>query len=146
MDENALKLLDVLPEDGSKMGGAEVKKLCGLKLSDFKAAKTYLRDNGLVTLGRGRGGSVAAIMGAERPVEAPTLTKGEKIALAHEEKAELTRAQKEREVVREMAKEQANEMYPDADEIQVQVVDVNMGKTYITIWKDKKGKVGELYV
>jgi hypothetical protein len=146
MDENAQKLLDVLPPDGEKMSGGNAKEACGLKLSDFKAAKAYLRDNGLVTLGRGRGGSLAAIVGAERPIEAPKLTQGEKLELAREEKASISRAQKERDAVREMALEKAMELYPDADGYQIVVADVNMGKTYIAVWKDKEARVGELYV
>ena len=146
MEEYSEKLLAILPEDGTKISGGVAKEACGLKRSDYDAAKKELKELGLITLGRGRGGTLSAIVGAERPVEAPKLSPAEKRALAFEEKKELTKAQKERQTVRDMAEEKAAELYPDAEEIQVTVADVDMGKAWITVWTDKEGRVGPLYV
>src|SRR5688572_7094827 len=96
MNEASLELLEALPEDGSKITGGDLREKIDLKRSDFDAAKKELKELGLITLGRGRGGSVSRVVGAEIPEAPKKLSKAEVAEIARQAREEKTRAHKRR--------------------------------------------------
>lgn len=149
MDENAQKLLDALPEDGSKVSGGTILNQLDLSKGEYKKAKAILNEAGMVSLGRGRGGTISRIVGAEPPPEAKKLTRAEVMEIAREEKQALSRDQKMRNQIREAAKKAALKKYPDANidiDKDIQVWNVDLGKCFVTIWDEKEGTVDEFYV
>lgn len=139
MDDNAQKILDVLPEDGSKISGGQVLDKVDLSKSEFKKGKEWLRDNGMVELGRGRGGTISRIVGAVAPPEPKKLSKAEVMKIAREERQSKSRIRKQRDRLAEKALKEAEKEFPDATEITIQVWNVDLGMCYAYIWEGKKG-------
>ena len=59
MNEVEQQILDLLPENGTRLSGSQVKTSLGIMDHEYKDAKQTLKDQGLVVLGRGRGGTIA---------------------------------------------------------------------------------------
>lgn len=149
MDENAEKVLACLPEDGSSISGGQVLDQFDISKSEFKKGKKWLRENGMVTVGRGRGGTISRVVGAEPPPEAKKLTRAEVMEIAREEKQAISRDQKMRNQIREVAKKAAEEKYPGAAidvNRDIQVWNVDLGRCFVTIWDGKEGIVEDFYV
>lgn len=103
---NSIKqsVLDAIPNEGDKLSGGEVKKRFGLIDEDWKSIKAELSQQGLVILGRGRGGSVTR-SGQTKPLPVPEKPKrDDSKRLEALEKARATRAKNREE---EAAKEAA---------------------------------------
>lgn len=85
LSKEARELLECLPDDGTAISGGNLKWDTEFDTRTFKAAKAELKEAGLVTVGRGRGGTVARIPDA--PVkEALPMPPKEKMAKAREAK------------------------------------------------------------
>lgn len=68
MNEVSQQILDLLPKNGLKLSGSQIKATLELEDEEYKAAKTELKEAGLVVLGRGRSGTIAV---AEIDPDAP---------------------------------------------------------------------------
>ncbi len=144
MTEDALKILELLPEDGSKITGGEILEQIEIGPQSFKNAKRELADLGLVILGRGRGGSVSKVVGAELPVEEPKMSKGEIIALAREAKASKSRESKKTAAIRQYLTTKISKEY-DVEEEKVKVFyGPDSPKVVVEIW-GKKGEGAKVY-
>lgn len=94
LSKEAQKILKILPEDGSFLGGMHIRKATKMPNGKFKIAKAELKEAGLVQLGRGRGGSVARIEGVEAPAPKKKLSKNELMAKARAAKEENEKMRK----------------------------------------------------
>lgn len=71
LSESAQKLLQLIPVDGSFVGNTTLRRKSGLGDGDeYWQLKDELEQAGLITLGKGRGGSVALQLSAAAPVGA----------------------------------------------------------------------------
>lgn len=145
MDEESLKVLEHIKKVGKTSGG-KVQSELGISEGAYKRAKDALKGAGLVTLGRGRGGTIAAVEGATIPEEPKKATKAEVLEMAREEKQAKSRQQKEIELLRNAALEIAKKEHPDADKIEVQVWDIDSGKCYVYPWYGKVAQTHEVYI
>ena len=82
LSELAQKLLQLIPPDGSFIGNTSLSRKSGLG-DDYWKVRTELEEAGLITLGRGRGGSVALQLSAATPVT--TVQPGQEKNLVNEE-------------------------------------------------------------
>ena len=149
MDEYAEKVLACLPEDGTSISGGQILDQFNISKSEYNKGKKWLRDNGMVKVGRGRGGTISRIVGAEPPPEPKKLTRAEVMEIAREEKQAQSRDQKLRNQMREAAKKAAKKKYPSAEidiDKDIQVFNIDLGKCFVTIWDGKEGLVDEFYV
>lgn len=73
MTDQATRLLGTLPENGKSMGNVTLRKLFATP-EEYIAAKTELLTAGLITLGRGKGGSVRRIITVAEPVSIAAVT------------------------------------------------------------------------
>lgn len=137
ISDNARKLFNALPPEG-KVGGMSIRDRAGLSAHDFRLAKLELRDAGLVELGRGRGGSLGRIDGAELPPEPKKPSVEERLADAREIKAERSKAQRERDALREHVIEVGRRHFPDAKEI---IPGLYGNGWYIEVWDDNGAQV-----
>ncbi len=119
----AKKILEILPDDGSKVSGGHIRQTLGLSKPDFMAAKQELKGAGMVTLGRGRGGSLSLIIGAEPPQENRKLSKAEVMAAAREVKESNNKEQKVTNHIREVAEHKAKMEFPAAKNIVITMND-----------------------
>lgn len=145
MRELAESILEWLPDNGEKISGGNIRDKFSLSRKEWTEVKTYLSDAGVIELGRGRGGTVKKL-DDELPPEPKKLTKEEMAAIAREAKEERSRAQKQRDGIRQSALELGQEKFQDATKIEVQVWNVDTGKCYLTVWKEKEAKIYEVYV
>lgn len=88
ISDNARKLLDALPPDGSSIGGMKARDRIAMTAADFRVAKVELKNAGLVTLGRGRGGSIKRNVEAPVPEPPKKRSMEEQAAIAREGKKE----------------------------------------------------------
>lgn len=147
MNEYAEKIYNHLKNVG-KVSGGNVKAALDLSDTEYKKGKNELKENGLVELGRGRGGTIQLIEGAEIPEEPKKPSKSDIMKIAREEKQATSNAQKHRDRIRAKALEDAEAEFPDSGEIQIQVADVDSGKVYVTVWNEtnERAVVKERYV
>ena len=59
MIEAAERIFELLPKNGLRLSGSQVKATLDLSDEEYKEAKAELKANGLVILGRGRSGTIA---------------------------------------------------------------------------------------
>lgn len=59
MNEVEQQILDLLPNNGTRLSGSQIKATLGIMDHEYKDAKQVLKDQGLVILGRGRSGTIA---------------------------------------------------------------------------------------
>lgn len=135
LSEEAKKLFDYLPSDGTKVGGITIKKDLQWGTVKFTRAKDELREEGLVAFGRGRGGSVARVEGKEIP-QGPT--PGERMAMARAAKVDQRNTAKRRDELVERARKEAEKNFPNADEIEV-VLHGTPLRPVVTVWRDRRG-------
>lgn len=137
MNENAIKLFDALPEDGSKLSGSKLRELTGLSKGEYDAAKKELKDEKVIVLGGGRGGTVGRVEGAkiERPKK---VSRDEALEHAREAKATKTKAQRELDIVKAKVVKLGWKIAPDADEVYPRLYS---GEWYAEIWKDRRATV-----
>lgn len=69
LSEQAQKLLQLIPVDGSFVGNTSLRRKSGLG-DDYWKVRNDLEEAGLIALGRGRGGSVALQLSAATPINA----------------------------------------------------------------------------
>ena len=139
ISDNARKVFDALPIDGSKLSGGKVKDRTRLNTTEFTDAKAELKKAGLVVLGRGRGGSLArAATDVELPEAPQKKTNEEALEIAREEKAHLTRQQKEYQAMREHVESVGWGWYPDADDIRPGLYE---DRYYVEVWRGKTASV-----
>ena len=93
----------------------------------------------MIEVGRGRGGTIARIVGAEAPPEAKKLTKAEIMQIARDERESKSRIQRERDNIANKAEKEARKEFPDASEITIQVWNIDIGMCYAYIWFGKPG-------
>lgn len=136
VSDNARKLFKALPAEG-KVGGITIREKVGLSMGEFRIAKVELKNAGLIELGKGRGGSLGRVEGAELPPEPKKADPVKRMAHAREAKQELSRAQRERDELREAAIKWGWKNYPEADDIQAGFYD---GSWYVEVWKGRVAK------
>lgn len=139
LSKEARQLYDCLPEDGTAISGGNLKWETEFDTKTYKAAKAELKEAGLVTLGRGRGGSVARI--AEVKVEEvapPPPSKEELLAHAREVKETKTRQQRESEALREHVEDIGRRNFPDAKEIRAGRY---ANSWYVEVWNGKGASI-----
>jgi hypothetical protein len=68
VNEAAESIFDLLPKNGLKLSGSQIKATLGLEDEEYKVAKAELKEAGLVVLGRGRSGTISV---AEIDPDAP---------------------------------------------------------------------------
>jgi hypothetical protein len=129
-----------------KTSGGKVQSELDISEGAYKQAKDKLKAQGLVTLGRGRGGTIEAIDGAVAPPERKKLSKAEVMEIAREEKEEKRQSKKIVREMREKALEIAEREHPDADKIEIQVWNVNEGRVFVYPWYGKSADTYEVYV
>lgn len=131
MDAVATTLLEGLPKDGSKVSGGTIRDRLNLSTIEYGQAKKQLKEEGLVELGRGRGGTIRLTekgQGFEPPKKK---TKEESLEIAREEKQARTRDQREWDALRERAEQVGWERHPDADRIEPHFY---AGDWYVEVW------------
>lgn len=116
ISDQAKRVFDLLPQDGSKISGIKVKDKLTLSALDYQKAKDELRAEGLVELGKGRGGTIGRVEGVETPEVVTKKTKEESLEIAREEKAARTKAQRELDAMKETAIAAGKKHFPDADD------------------------------
>lgn len=131
MNQYAKEIFEALPKDGSKITGGDLRAKISLSRSQYDEGKAWLKEHGLITLGRGRGGSVALIKGAELPEEPKKLSKAEVMKFAREEKEEKSRMHKRHREIHDAAMKLAEENFSDAEKIYVQVWNPDIGECYV---------------
>lgn len=133
----ARKLFNALPADGRTIGGGKVKDRTGINTHDFKKAKDELKKAGLIGLGRGRGGSLFRLEGAELADEAvEEVADADAMAEVREAKLHKSRAQKERDAMEELILAVAKRNHPEADEIKSGLYGT---RWYYEAWEGQKG-------
>lgn len=136
MDKIAEKVLEYLKTSGKTSGGV-VKDKLGLRDSEYRAAKKVLKEANLVTLGRGRGGTIEAIDGAEPPPEPRKLSKAEIMEGARAEKEAKSKSQKHHDFIKKTGEAVAKKEFPDS-ETEVWVIDANREIYHIWVWDENK--------
>jgi hypothetical protein len=146
MTDDAEKILAFVKENG-KCSGGTIKDALSLKDSEYRKAKDELSTAGVVTLGRGRGGTMEAIDGATPPPEPKKLSKAEIMAGAREEKEAKSKVQKFHQKIKEYGRQVADKNFPDnKTEVHIIKADINnlWGEFHIWVWgydgDDKKAK------
>lgn len=129
-----------------KTSGGKVQYELSISEGAYKQAKDKLKGQGLVGTGRGRGGTIWAIDGAEPPPEPKKITKEERIAFAREEKEAKRGLAKQIANLEQAAREIAEAEHPDADKIEVQVWNVDQGRVFVYPWYGKSAQTHEVYV
>jgi hypothetical protein len=120
LNDNAQKILDALPEDGNKISGGVLRDSISMGRKDYDEGKAYLREHGLVSVGRGRGGTICRIIGVALPTEPRKRTKAEIAEFAREAKEAKSAANKKtRERIELITKDVAEELDIDKDRITV---------------------------
>lgn len=145
LDDASEQVLEHVKAVGKTSGG---KVQDALRISEgvYKQAKDKLKQQGLIGTGRGRGGTLWAIDGAVPPPEPKKLSKEEVMEIAREEKQHKTRLQKEIADITQKALEIAEREHPDADKIDIQVWNVDMGHVFVYPWYDGIAITHEIYV
>jgi hypothetical protein len=134
LNENARKLFNAIPVDG-KLTGKQAKIKTGLSDVHFTNAKQDLKKNGLIVLGKGRGGTMIRVEGAELPPEEEVKTPEEALEIAREVKKEKGRAQKEQDKIKAAVLAAGERKFPEADKL---VIGLYQGDYYVEVWKDNK--------
>lgn len=137
LSQLAQKLFDVLPADGSKIGGITLQRELEISKGEYIKARAELE--GLVVIGGGRGGSLARVEGAELPDESKK-TKGESLEIAREEKKAKSREQKELDEIKDLAYRWAKEKY-DYDILKPSDIHLSYGRILVAIWDGSKADV-----
>lgn len=135
MTDNSQKVFNVLPTDGSKMSGGKIKERLSLSSVDFDAAKKELKEAGLVTLGRGRGGTMSRVEGAEAPEIEIEKTPSDRLEVAREVKRDKSRRQREIDRTKAQVLEVGRRRYPYADELKVGLYN---GEWYVEVWEGRE--------
>lgn len=143
MNPEAQKVFEYLEGKG-KVSGGTVKADLDLKDSEWRKVKDELKEAGVVTTGRGRGGTITRIDGAEPPAEATKkLSKTEIMAAAREEKVAKSKVMKFHQEIKEYGEKIAAEKFPEnRTEVHVIRADYNSywGEFHIWVWDGKKAK------
>lgn len=138
---DARRVFNLLPADGRRLSGIKVKDSLTLGSIEFKKAKRELKAEGLIELGKGRGGTLGRVEGAELP-EAPEEerkpTIEENLAHAREEKAAKSKYQKDLDALKDHVKSVGERRFPEADEI---VPKLYNQQWYCEVWNDKGASV-----
>lgn len=148
MKENAKKIWDNLPKDGSKWSEKDLKSLTGLNIGKIKEAKKWLKNNELIQSYRGRGGYISRLEGAVFPETESTMTAAEKRAGAREEKQILKGEALRRRAIKDAVVEYVAAL-PEgkgADEIQCDFISQDNYMAYVWVWEAKSAKGYRVYV
>lgn len=94
LSEQAERIFNRLPEDGTTVGGITLQRELELSKLEYQRARDELKTEGLAVAGRGRGGSLGRIKGAA-PKEEKIVTKAERMAYARAAKAAKSREERE---------------------------------------------------
>jgi hypothetical protein len=140
MNENAQKLFDYLKTSG-KVSGGTAKAELDFKDSEYRKAKEELNNAGVVILGRGRGGTIELVDGAQPPKEPKKLSRAEIMAAAREEKESRSKQKKFHDESKAHGKKIAAKEFPENDtEVHIVKVDYNGGwaEYHIWVWGDNK--------
>lgn len=139
------KIFRYLKQVGGKASGGQVREALDLRRTEFDSAKQELKEAGTIILGRGRGGTITLVDGAEAPKEKPKKSKADIARGASESRQANIRIRAERDKIANKALEIAEKEFPDADKLEVQVW-TDWGKCYVTVWEGKKANVYSLTV
>lgn len=146
--ENAKKIWDALPEDGSKWSEKDLKNLTGLNIGKIKEAKKWMKEHELIQSYRGRGGYISRLEDAEFPQEENTMTAAEKRAASRAATAAQIREKKDRRELEEkvLAYIKDQPEAKGADQIQLQWVNVQWWDVfYVWIWHGPYAKGYKIY-
>lgn len=137
---DARNIFDRLPEDGTKVGGITIQRDLEISKLVYMTARDELKEEGLVTVGGGRGGSLARVEGAEIPEE-KTSSQAERLEHAREAKQAKSRAKKELDQKIEMVIS-----YFDKEGVTVAREDVSFrdGQPIAAVW-EKNGRKARMY-
>lgn len=146
MNEITARVFNYLKDSGLdvKLSGGTVKDALGLKDSEYRAAKSELKEAGVVTLGRGRGGTISLVEDAEPPAEPKKLSKAEIMAGAREEKEAKGKQEKFHARVFEYGRKVAEDKFPDnKTEVHIVKADHQNGwaEFHVWVWSGRKAKV-----
>jgi hypothetical protein len=131
LSEVASKVFEALPDDGSPVSGIRLKGELEIGSAALREAKQELQEHKLITLGRGRGGTVLRVPGAEPPADT-RLSKSEIMANAREAKQTKQRAERELDEIKARVVAVGKSRHPDADEI---VPGLFEGRWYCEVWE-----------
>ena len=137
LNDNARKLFNAIPAEG-KLTGKQAKIKTGLSDIHFTNAKQDLKNEGLIVLGKGRGGTMIRVEGAELPPEKEKKTAEDHLEVAREVKREKSRAQKESDRIKAAVLAAGKKKFPKADKL---VVGLYQDDYYVEVWKDNKANV-----
>jgi hypothetical protein len=138
LSENARRVFDVLPLDGSTLSGGKIKDRIAINTFEFADAKKELKEAGLVVLGRGRGGSLGRVEGVEAPEVAQKKSKEESLEIAREEKAAKSKAQRELDGMKDACIAAGKRHFPDADEYRP---GLSEDRWYVEVYHEKVGGI-----
>jgi hypothetical protein len=117
LSKQAEQVLALIPNEGDKLSGIEIKKRLELSGSEYRKAKAELHEEHLIALGKGRGGTI--IRTAQEQAKGPS--KAEIMAGARAVKKAKAAEKNETEYLKAKAREIGEREFPDADEIQVEL-------------------------
>lgn len=145
ISDNAKIIFDLLPDDGEALTGNQIKEQIEFGAESFKNAKKELKEAGCVTLGRGRGGSVKKIVGAELPKAAPKLSRSELMAAAREEKVAKSKQQKQIDETKKLVEDiVSKELNIETERIKVFPKFPHMTSATVEVW-DEEQKTAQIY-
>lgn len=138
MNEVAQQMLDLLPKNGNTLSGGQIKAELGLSPSEFKAVKSELKGAGLISCGRGRGGTIRLVLGAEAPKEAPKITPQERAQFAREARSSQSKERKRRDRIYELVTNWANGQF-ECEKVEVQIWrdSSDWAECYVYVWNNK---------
>lgn len=139
LTDTSKQVLEYVKKNGGKLSGGIIKGELGLKDSEFKKAKTELKQYGLVELGRGRGGTITVVEGVPVPEETPKRTRAEIMADAREEKEAKKRENKKHKKMVEIGLEKASKDYPDSV-LEFDSVNLKEEIVFVRLWNEGKTK------
>lgn len=129
LSDNAQKVWDRLSEDGEKVGGITLQRELDLTKVEYMRARDELKEENLVEVGGGRGGSLARREGAEIKTGP---SKQEIMAMAREAKVAKNQDRKERNATIEKIVNYCHKAgYP---QVETKDVSFSEGRPIIAIW------------
>lgn len=135
MDALAQRLIAALPKDGSKISGGTIKDRLGIGTIEYGQAKKELKEEGFVELGKGRGGTISLTDKGKTYTPPKVTTLEERLEVAREVKAEKSKAEQERDTMREAIVQIGWQRHPDADDIKPGLYE---DRYYVEVWKGRQ--------
>ena len=136
----AKKLFEALPPSGNKVGGITLQRELEISKTEYRKARAELQEQNLVIVGRGRGGSLARIEGAEPEEKA---TQGQALEYAREAKRAKSREQRELDEQVDIAYKWAKKKLK-YDIRKRSDIHLSYGRIIIAVWKGNQAQMCEI--